>query len=274
MRIGRYELSSETLGSGGMGIVRKALDVKTNEVVAIKHLPPHMSGDRSKIRALKREYRLAKSFDSENVIKIHDIITRNGVYLIMEYVDGMDLRKFTKSQEFNIERSKDIIRQCIEGLYYLHSHNVIHGDVKPQNFLISMDGRVKITDFGFSRAGRRKGKKEAGGTIEYMSPEQIIYGKTDEKTDVYSYGATIYSYLTEDPPFSVAEDIQMLAGKNAAYGEVLLRQVKEKPRGIREINPVVPPAVERVIMSCLEKEPENRPSSSDLYHELVFMAGH
>ncbi len=272
MRIGKYELSLETLGRGGMGIVRKALDIKSNEVVAIKHLPPHMSGDRSKIRALKREYRLAKRFDNENVIKIHDIITRNGVYLIMEYVDGMDLRKFTKSQEFNIEKSTDIIRQCIEGLYYLHSHNVIHGDVKPQNFLISKDGKVKITDFGFSRAGGRKRSKGAGGTIEYMSPEQIIYGKTDEKTDVYSYGATIYSHLAEDPPFSMAEDIQMLTGKSAAYGEVLLRQVKEKPRGIREMNSAVPPVVERVIMSCLEKEPENRPSSSDLYYELVIMA--
>ncbi len=243
----RYDLLGE-LGRGGMGIVYKARDRETGEIVALKVLKPEIAADESAMERFKNELRLARKITHKNVCRIHEF-SRAGdsAYISMEYVEGESLRQILN--RFGALPLPKIVHEICAGLREAHAQGVVHRDLKPENILIARDGTVKVMDFGVARS-LEGGMTKAGalvGTPAYMSPEQAEGKPADARSDIYSLGLALYEMFTGattfkgDTPFAIA-----------------LKQIHEMPQPPREVESSLPAHIERAILKCLEKNPAKR----------------
>ena len=199
----------EKLGSGGMGTVYRAQDLKLDRYVALKFLPPHLSQDEESKKRFIHEAKAASALNHPNIATIYEIDEAEGqMFIAMEYVEGPSLQDVIVGANgrspLPIDLAIDYAIQIAEGLSKAHAKGIIHRDIKPANILVTEDGVVKIVDFGLAKlAGATKLTKEGTsmGTVAYMSPEQTQGAEVDHRTDIWALGVVLYEMLTGEPPF-------------------------------------------------------------------------
>ena len=194
----RYEIISK-IGSGGMADVYKAKCHKLNRFVAIKVLKPEFSQDQSFVSKFRMEAQSAACLSHPNIVNIYDVGEENGIYyIVMELIEGITLKKYIeRRKKLEIRESIEVAMQVARGLEAAHAEHIIHRDIKPQNIMISKDGKVKVTDFGIARAASSQTiSSNTMGSVHYISPEQARGGYCDERSDIYSLGITLYEMLT------------------------------------------------------------------------------
>jgi len=248
---GRYRIVT-LLGRGGMGEVYRADDIRLGAPVALKFLSPALEDDAAALERLHTEVRVARQVTHPNVCRIHDIGDVDGRHFItMEYVDGEDLatllRRIGRLPE---AKAVEVARQVCAGLHAAHTRGVIHRDLKPANVMIDGDGRARITDFGLAVTGPQAGG-EVAGTPAYMAPEQMLGAPATVRSDIYALGLLIYEVCTGHRPFEAST----FAEWRQAHAE---RPPTSPSRRVRDLDP----AVERVVLRCLEKAPASRPGSA------------
>ena len=249
----RYRIES-LLGQGGMGRVYKGYDKELNRIVAIKVVRQGVMGETDALSRFKQELVLASKISHKNILRIHDLGEVDGMkFITMAYVDGRDLHQIIKdSSKLPLERVLKFATQLAGALAAAHAENVVHRDLKPQNILVDKNDQVYISDFGLAKsfAEGAVGMTQSGallGTPRYMSPEQVEGKPTDGRSDIYAYGLILYEMATGEVPF---------AG-DSTLG-VMYQRIKEKPKSPKLANPSLPNWLVRIIMRCLEKDPEAR----------------
>lgn len=248
------------IAEGGMSTVYKAISLRTQKIVAIKILFPRYGKRKVKLQKLFSEKQvegeITTSLNHPNVIQTYSEGRRwKQHYFVMEYVNGKNLKDLIyKNPELIRGRKYNIIRQVVQGLRYIHSRGIIHRDVCPKNILVSEDGEVKIIDFGLSisKTSRYKNLVERSGTPSYMAPEQIRALGSDERSDIYSFGVTVYELIAEKPPFA-GEDSFARMQQHLSY----------EPVSLGERMADVPPALEEIVYRAMQKRPEERYKSMD-----------
>jgi serine/threonine protein kinase len=249
----RYETLGE-LGRGGMGIVYKARDRETGEVLAVKVLRPEIAADTQILERFKNELRLAHQITHRNVARLYEFHRSGGaVHLSMEFVEGESLRSLLqRSGKLPIPQILDLARQLAAGLSEAHRQSIAHRDLKPENIMLTANGELKVMDFGISRSFAADVTSTLAiiGTPAYMSPEQAEGNTVDHRTDIYAFGLILYEMFTGASPFT---------GDTAVT--LALKQIRERPKPPRTIDPSVPKHVEAAILRCLEKAPAARFSS-------------
>lgn len=256
----RYEII-EKIGSGGMADVYKAKCHRLNRYVAIKILKQEFSNDKNFITKFRGEAQSAAGLSHPNIVSVYDVGEDNGLhYIVMELVEGITLKKFIeKKGRLAIKEAVGIAIQIAQGLEAAHNNHIIHRDIKPQNIMISREGKVKVADFGIAKAvSANTYTQNAIGSVHYLSPEQARGGYCDEKSDIYSLGVTLYEMLSGTLPF---------AGDNTV--SVALLHIQSEPQPLREIVPGVQYSLDRIVQKCMQKRPENRYlSASELIVDL------
>ena len=253
---GRFEILEE-VGSGGMGMVYRALDRELGEQVALKTLRPELLLDPALVERFKSEIRLARHISDKHVVRTHDMGERDGVYfLTMEYVEGITVRELLDTRgRLGVSSALAIAAQLAESLVAAHDQGVIHRDIKPQNLLLDATGMLKVMDFGVSRlADGSGGLTEVGmlvGTPAYMAPEQLLAESFDERIDLYAAGVVLFECLTGRLPFE---------GNSAVA--VIARVIRETAPRPSSLNPEIPAVLDALVSRLLSKEPEQRPASA------------
>ncbi len=245
----RYEII-EKIGSGGMADVYKAKCHRLNRYVAIKILKQEHSDDKTFIMKFRGEAQSAAGLSHPNIVSVYDVGEDDGLhYIVMELVEGITLKKFIeKKGRLEIREAVGIAIQIAQGLEKAHSNHIIHRDIKPQNIMISREGKVKVADFGIAKAvSNNTYSQNAIGSVHYLSPEQARGGYCDEKSDIYSLGVTLYEMLTGRLPF---------AGDNNV--SVAVQHLQSEPRPVRELVPEVQSSLDRIVQKCMQKRQENR----------------
>jgi tRNA A-37 threonylcarbamoyl transferase component Bud32 len=259
--LGAYRLV-ERLGTGGMGAVYRAIHEKLGRTVAIKVLNRSLLADRTNIARFFQEARSVNTIRHPNVVDIYDFVTAGkDIYTVMEFLVGQDLHHalYTEGgRPFAADRAVSILEQICCALQAAHDRNIIHRDLKPANvFLTRRDSGefVKLLDFGLAKLERTEGRMTREGVVlgtpEYMAPEQARGAVMDGRADLYGVGCLAYHMLT---------GCQLFAG--GSYADVMVRHVKEAPPPARTLNPQLSEELEKVVMRCLAKEPEDRPASA------------
>lgn len=209
--VGAYEIVAP-IGSGGMGTVYKAIDRSRDVTIAVKVLDRRYDLDKRRSRRdyLGREIAIAGGLNHPYIVKMHNEVVvqedSNGNLrrcLLMEYIDGHNLKWHITEEDLNIKQKIDICRRLCEGMDYLHQHGIVHRDIKPANFMLTRDGMVKILDFGLSESNtswRMRFMKKGGGTRLYMSPEQLKKKRLDQRSDIFSFGITMYEFFAGRHP--------------------------------------------------------------------------
>jgi serine/threonine protein kinase/class 3 adenylate cyclase/dipeptidyl aminopeptidase/acylaminoacyl peptidase len=247
----RYELLGE-LGKGGMGIVYKARDRETGDLVALKVLRPELANDEHVMSRFKTEVRVARRITHKNVCRIHDF-GRAGdtAYITMEIVEGESLRQILQRfGAMNPRKGLQVALQICAGLREAHAQGIVHRDLKPENVMIDQAGNVKLMDFGIARSSLGLQQTAAGmviGTPAYMAPEQIRGEPVDSRADIYALGHILYEIFTGGSAF-----------KGSTAMEIVFKQVQEQPPPPRQIEPTLPLHIEAAILRCLEKDPNRR----------------
>ncbi len=245
----RYEII-EKVGSGGMADVYKARCHRLNRFVAIKVLKAEYSNDTSFVLKFRAEAQSAAGLSHPNIVNVYDVGDDDGLhYIVMELVEGITLKSFIERKgRLEIKEAVGIAIQIAQGLEAAHDNHIIHRDIKPQNIIISREGKVKVTDFGIAKAATSNTiNSNAMGSVHYISPEQARGGYSDEKSDIYSLGVTLYEMLCGRVPF---------AGENTVA--VALLHIQGEAIPVRQINPQVPYSLELIVAKCMEKKPERR----------------
>ncbi|WP_338825363.1 Serine/threonine-protein kinase PrkC [Moorella humiferrea] len=264
---GRYEILDE-LGGGGMARVYRGQDRLLHRFVTIKILREQFASDQDFLTRFQKEAQAVARLSHPNVVSIYDVGQEDGIhYLIMEYVEGRSLKEVISERgQLPPREAVDIALQICDALEHAHENGIIHRDIKPHNILITRNGRVKVTDFGIAQAASEATMAYGGtmiGSVHYLAPEQARGGLTGPAADIYSFGIVLYEMLTGELPF-----------KGETPVAVAIKHIQETPRPPREINPDVPPALERIVMRALEKEPERRyPSAAALRSDLLAIKG-
>lgn len=245
----RYEIL-EQIGSGGMSVVYKAKCHKLNRLVAIKVLKEEFCNDSSFVAKFKMEAQAAAGLSHPNIVSVYDVIDEGALhYIVMELIEGITLKSYiAKKGKLEVKESIGIAIQVAQGIAAAHEQHIIHRDIKPQNMIISKDGKVKVADFGIARAVSAQTLTSAAmGSVHYISPEQARGGFSDERSDIYSLGVTMYEMVTGRLPFE---------GENTV--SIALAHLEDSlvPPGVH--NPEIPASLERIIMKCMEKKPERR----------------
>ncbi len=249
----RYRIVS-LVGRGGMGEVYRADDLKLGHTVALKFLPKDLADDPRRLQLFHDEVRLARQISHPNVCRVHDIGEVDGQhFLSMEYIDGEDLRGLLR-RIGRLPKNKgiEIAQQLCMGLSAAHEKGVLHRDLKPANIMLDGRGQVRITDYGLARSvsdGSRAA--EVAGTPAYMAPEQLARGATSIQSDLYSMGLVLYEVFTGRRAYEFGS----LADLERAREESSITP----PSALADD---MDPAVERMILSCLEREPQGRPKSA------------
>jgi DNA-binding response OmpR family regulator len=253
---GRYEILEE-IGSGGMGMVYRALDRDLGEQVAIKTLRPELVRDPSLIERFKSEIRLARHISDKHVVRTHDFGERDGLcYLTMEYVEGITVRELLDTRgRLGVAPTLAIATQLAQSLMAAHEQGVIHRDIKPQNLLLDAAGMLKVMDFGVARlTARTSGLTEVGmlvGTPSYMAPEQLLSDSFDERIDLYAMGVVLFECLTGRLPFEAGSAVSLIA-----------KLLREEPPPPASLNPEISPPLGALVLRLLSKEPDQRPASA------------
>ena len=245
----RYEIIDK-VGSGGMADVYKALCHRLNRYVAIKILKPEYSTDASFVQKFRAEAQSVAGLSHPNIVSVYDVGEDDGLYyIVMELVEGITLKRFIeKRKKLDVKEAVGIAIQIAMGMEAAHTHHIIHRDIKPQNIIISREGKVKVADFGIAKAATSNTiSQNAIGSVHYLSPEQARGGYSDERSDIYSLGVTLYEMLSGQVPF---------AGDNSV--SVALLHIQSEAVPVRELNPEVPLSVDKIIQKCMQKKPERR----------------
>ena len=246
----RYEILSR-VGAGGMGVVFKARDRETGEIIALKVLKPEIADQPFLMENLKNELRLARRITHKNVCRIYDFSRADGFASIsMEFVQGESLRNvLNRFGAFTTRRAIKLAGQICEGLGEAHAQDIVHRDIKPENFMIDESGNVKLMDFGLAHL-LKEGSTETVGTPSYMAPEQAQERFYDQRADIYALGLVLFEMFTGSAAFAGDTPIA-----------VALKQIGEAPRNPHDVEQTVPEHIGRAILRCLEKDPQQRFSS-------------
>lgn len=261
----RYEIIDK-VGSGGMSDVYKAKCHKLNRFVAIKVLKPEFSEDKNFVSKFKVEAQSAAGLAHPNIVSVFDVGEDNGLhYIVMELVEGITLKKYIeKKGRLSVKEAVSIAIQVAQGIEAAHNNHIIHRDIKPQNIIISREGKVKVTDFGIARAASANTiNSNAMGSVHYISPEQARGGFIDEKSDIYSLGITLYEMITGSVPFEGDTTVT-----------IALQHIQGEIPPAKNAVPDLPISVEKIIEKCTQKKPDRRylkVSSliADLKHSLI-----
>jgi len=245
----RYEII-DRVGSGGMADVYKARCHKLNRFVAIKVLKTEFSDDKNFVNKFRGEAQSAAGLSHPNIVNVYDVGDDNGLhYIVMELVEGITLKNFIlRKGKLEVKEAVGIAIQIAMGMEAAHINHIIHRDIKPQNIIISREGKVKVTDFGIAKATTSNTiTSNAMGSVHYLSPEQARGGYSDEKSDIYSLGVTLYEMLSGQVPF---------VGDNTV--SVALLHIQGEATPLRELDPNIPLSVDRIVQKCMQKKPERR----------------
>ena len=266
--IGRYAVRRR-IGAGGMGEVYLAEDTTLKRPVALKRVNPKLRGDWSQVQRLVKEAERVSSLNHASIASIFDILQDKGeVLLVMEYIEGSSLRARLQTGALAVEQVIELAVCCAEALQAAHEKAIIHGDIKPENMMLTPAGSLKLLDFGVARRiateeetvddVSRMVDKQVGGTPAYMAPEVLMDKSPDARSDLFSLGVVLYEMLSGHHPFP---------GESfAARYEKILYQ---SPDPLRTQNPEVPKWLEHVVLRLLEKHPERRyQSATDLLEDL------
>ena len=265
--LGQYEIRAP-LGAGGMGEVYRAHDTRLDREVAIKVLPQSFTSDPDRLRRFEQEARAAAALNHPNILAVYQMATENGVsYLVSELLEGETLRERLGRGPVPLRKAIEYAGQIAHGLAAPHEKGIVHRDLKPENLFITNDGRVKILDFGLAKVSPPQASSGADatltqatepgvvmGTVGYMSPEQVHGKNADHRSDIFAFGAILYELVTGKQTF-----------RKPTSAETMAAILNEDPPPVSQLVPNAPPALQRIVNRCLEKNPEQRfQSASDL----------
>jgi serine/threonine protein kinase len=273
-KLGPYEIES-LVGAGGMGEVYRAKDTRLDRIVAIKVLPKQLTISNEARARFDREAKIISSLNHHNICTLHDVGTQDGIdYLVMEFLEGESLENRLKKGKLEQAEALDIAVQIANALDTAHSKGLVHRDLKPGNILLTKDG-AKLLDFGLAKLQHEvvggmgdetevtpvTGAGTIVGTLQYMSPEQLESRDADTRSDIFSFGATLYEMLTGQRAFTGDS-------KASLIGSIM----KEVPQPISDVQPTLPPVLDRLIRKCLEKDPNSRwQNAKDLQEILIWV---
>lgn len=245
----RYEIISK-IGTGGMSDVYKAKDHTLGRFVAIKVLKPEFSEDVNFVTKFRTEAQSAAGLEHPNIVNIYDVGSENGMhYIVMEYVEGITLKTYIeKKGQLTFKETVSIAIQVARGIEAAHNKGIIHRDIKPQNIIISTEGKVKVTDFGIARAASSNTiSADVMGSVHYASPEQARNGFVDGKSDIYSLGIVMYEMVTGRVPFDGDTTVA-----------VAIQHLQEEIVAPSAYAPNLPISMEKIILKCTQKNPDRR----------------
>jgi serine/threonine protein kinase len=252
----QYQIQ-EKLGRGGMGVVYRAYDTSLDRTVALKFLPPYLSADDIATERFLVEARAAASLDHPNVCTVHEIgeSEEGGRFIAMAYYEGETLKQKIERGPLPIEEALDCARQIAAGLGAAHEHRIIYRDIKPGNVIVTLDGTVKVLDFGLAKLAdiSLTGTGVRLGTVGYMSPEHLHGEPLDQRADLWSLGVVLYEMLTGELPFRGRSTAVVVHG--------ILHEEPKRPSGLR---PEIPPELETIVGRLLAKDPGRRATSAEL----------
>ncbi len=250
MMIGeRYEVL-EKIGTGGMSDVYKAKDQKLNRFVAMKVLKQEFGENENFVSKFRIEAQAAAGLMHPNIVNVYDVGEESGIhYIVMELVEGITLKKYIeKKARLTYKEAVSIAIQVSMGIEAAHNNHIIHRDIKPQNIIISKDGKVKVTDFGIAKAATSNTiTSNVMGSVHYTSPEQARGGYSDEKSDIYSLGITMFEMLTGRVPFNGETTVA-----------IAIKHIQEEMPSPKEYVPEIPSSVESIVLKCCQKSPDRR----------------
>lgn len=245
----RYEIL-EKIGTGGMSDVYKAKDHKLNRPVAVKVLKQEFSENANFVSKFRAEAQAAAGMMHPNIVNVYDVGEEGGTqYIVMELVEGITLKKYIeKKSRLSVKEATSIAIQVSMGIEAAHNNHIIHRDIKPQNIMISKDGKVKVTDFGIAKAvSSNTITSNVMGSVHYTSPEQARGGYSDEKSDIYSLGVTLYEMLTGRVPFNGETTVA-----------IAIKHIQEPMPSPRTYVGDIPISVEQIVLKCTQKSPDRR----------------
>ena len=261
----RYEILDK-VGNGGMSDVYKAKDQKLNRLVAIKVLKQEFSENANFVSKFRVEAQAAAGLMHPNIVNVYDVGEEKGIYyIVMELVDGITLKKYIESKgRLNEQEAVTIAIQVAMGLEAAHRNHIIHRDIKPQNIIISKEGKVKVTDFGIAKiATSNTITSNVMGSVHYTSPEQARGGYSDAKSDIYSLGITLFEMLTGRVPYTGETTVA-----------IAIKHIQEPMPSPRQYVHDLPYSIEQIVMKCCEKSPDKRYQNiselvADLKHSMI-----
>ena len=245
----RYEVQ-EKIGTGGMSDVYRAKDHKLNRFVAVKVLKQEFSENANFVSKFRVEAQAAAGLAHPNIVNVYDVGEENGIYyIVMELVEGITLKKYIeKKARLSVKEAVSIAIQVSMGIEAAHNNHIIHRDIKPQNIIISKEGKVKVTDFGIAKAATSNTiTSNVMGSVHYTSPEQARGGYSDEKSDIYSLGVTMFEMLTGRVPFNGETTVA-----------IAIKHIQEEMPSPREYVSEIPVSVEQIVFKCCQKSPDRR----------------
>lgn len=245
----RYEIVSK-IGAGGMSDVYKAKDHVLGRFVAIKVLRTEFSEDRTFVAKFRTEAQSAAGLEHPNIVNIYDVGSEEGLYfIVMEYVEGITLKTYIeKKGQLSFKESVSIAIQVARGIEAAHNKQITHRDIKPQNIIISTEGKVKVTDFGIARAASSNTiSSDVMGSVHYSSPEQARNGFVDGRSDIYSLGIVMYEMVTGRVPFDGDTTVA-----------VAIQHLQEEITPPSTYAPNLPISLEKIILKCTQKNPDRR----------------
>ncbi|MDE6675931.1 MAG: Stk1 family PASTA domain-containing Ser/Thr kinase [Acetatifactor sp.] len=246
---GRYEIL-EKIGTGGMSDVYKAKCHKLNRYVAVKVLKQEFSENENFVSKFQIEAQAAAGLMHPNIVNVYDVGEENDIhYIVMELVEGITLKKYIERKaRLSYKEAVSIAIQVSMGIEAAHNNHIIHRDIKPQNIIISRDGKVKVTDFGIAKAATSNTiTSNVMGSVHYTSPEQARGGYSDEKSDIYSLGITLFEMLTGRVPFNGETTVA-----------IAIKHIQEEMISPKEYVPEIPGSVEAIVLKCCQKSPDRR----------------
>ncbi len=245
----RYEIL-DVVGAGGMSIVYKARCHRLNRNVAIKVLKPEFSNDKNFVTKFRIEAQASAGLSHPNIVNVYDVYDDDGMYfIVMELVDGITLKEYiAENGRLPMDKAIDFSIQIASGLEAAHESHIIHRDIKPQNIIVSKNGNIKVTDFGIAKAASPNTLTSgAMGSVHYISPEQARGGYSDERSDIYSLGITMYEMVTGRVPFEGENNVS-----------VALMHIQNDMISPRQYYPDIYSSFEKIILKATQKKPERR----------------
>jgi serine/threonine protein kinase len=257
-RLGPYEIISP-LGAGGMGEVYRAQDTRLHRIVAIKVLPQHLAARVEARERFEREARAISSLNHPHICSLYDIGRQAEIdFLVMEYLEGETLARRLQKGALPQDQALRCAGQILHALDRAHRSGIVHRDLKPANVMLTRDG-VKLLDFGLAKLREAATVPEQTvsmtlttegtivGTLQYMAPEQLEGKDSDARTDIFAFGAVLYEMLTGRKAFSGTSQASLISSIMTAW-----------PPPISSVHPMAPPALDRLLHRCLEKDPDER----------------